>query len=288
MSIEAINWALNDAPGVPASLVAVLIGLANHARPDGTGAFPSQGTLAEYARKSDRAVRNDLKELMRLKLIVVSKDQRQAMHIRADVRPVVYDLPIHLKKDTTGSQLPPGSTLPVVIAKNEDETGQDGSTTGSTVPPGSGLPPGSTASNDRKPTSDEPTTKPTTKKTSSSSTPKRGTRIPADFKITPEMEAWGRANAPNIDGTRETQKFINYDTAAPGAKGVKLDWVATWRNWILNADDRQPRSSPQSASTPVVAAVPWCGTCSNPARQIENHIGALIPCPTCSPHRRTP
>jgi hypothetical protein len=78
----------------------------------------------------------------------------------------------------------------------------------------------------------------------SSSRTKRGTRIPDDFAVTPEMVAWARENAPTIDGQRETTKFINYYQALAGAKGVKLDWVATWRNWMLNAAERAPKGKP--------------------------------------------
>jgi hypothetical protein len=55
MSIEAINWALNKAP-IPtdrkdaSSLASVLIGLANHADPDGRNAFPSVDRLTRYTR----------------------------------------------------------------------------------------------------------------------------------------------------------------------------------------------------------------------------------------------
>jgi vancomycin resistance protein YoaR len=31
---------------------------------------------------------------------------------------------------------------------------------------------------------------------------------------------------------REAQKFRDHWCATPGAKGTKLDWPATWRNWI--------------------------------------------------------
>ena len=55
MSIEAISWALNFAPvpadrgGQPSSACKfVLVGLANHAGPDGTAAFPSVATLVRY------------------------------------------------------------------------------------------------------------------------------------------------------------------------------------------------------------------------------------------------
>ena len=55
MSIQAISWALYLAP-VPAdrggqssgACTFVLAGLANHAGPDGPGAFPSVATLIRY------------------------------------------------------------------------------------------------------------------------------------------------------------------------------------------------------------------------------------------------
>lgn len=64
---------------------------------------------------------------------------------------------------------------------------------------------------------------------------KRGTRIPDDFTVTDPMVAWARDRVPQVDGRLETEKFVNYWRAQPGQKGTKLDWDATWRNWMLNA-----------------------------------------------------
>ena len=58
------------------------------------------------------------------------------------------------------------------------------------------------------------------------------------------MVAWARANCPNVDGQRETMKFINYWQAKAGRDGVKLDWPATWRNWMMNAAERAPQGKP--------------------------------------------
>jgi hypothetical protein len=118
MSVEAVTWALSDAPDVPPQCLAVLIGLANHAHPDGRGAYPSQETLAHYARKSVRSVRTDLAELERLGLI------RRAL--RSGRRVVVWDLAIERRRpaahpvDKPAGHVPerqcasaqPGSTLP--------------------------------------------------------------------------------------------------------------------------------------------------------------------------------
>ncbi|OKI53801.1 helix-turn-helix domain-containing protein [Micromonospora sp. CB01531] len=97
MSIEAVSWALSEAPDVPPSCLAVLIGLANHAHADGRGAFPSQERLAFYARKSVRAVRNDLAELARVGLIRRG-DQRHASLLPADRRPIVWDLAMQRRR----------------------------------------------------------------------------------------------------------------------------------------------------------------------------------------------
>lgn len=72
---------------------------------------------------------------------------------------------------------------------------------------------------------------------------KRGTRIPDDFTVTPDMVAWAKDRAPNIDGRRETEKFVNYWRAKSGANATKLDWPATWRNWIMRAGENAPAAA---------------------------------------------
>lgn len=80
---------------------------------------------------------------------------------------------------------------------------------------------------------------------------KRGTRIPDDFAVTPEMVAWAVENCPGLDGRTETEKFVNYWRSKTGKDATKLDWEATWRNWLLNARDRfGTRASP---GAPTVA-----------------------------------
>jgi IclR helix-turn-helix domain. len=84
---------------------------------------------------------------------------------------------------------------------------------------------------------------------------KRGRRIPDDFAISPAMREWAMANVPQLAGSRETEKFINYWRAKAGAGGVKLDWDRTWRNWMLNAVDRLgARASPSTAPEKIPRA----------------------------------
>lgn len=73
-----------------------------------------------------------------------------------------------------------------------------------------------------------------------SSTPrKRGTRIQEDFEVTQPMQQWAATKAPGIDLGLETEKFINYWVAKSGRDATKVDWTATWRNWMLNAKPAQ-------------------------------------------------
>ncbi|WP_442933824.1 helix-turn-helix domain-containing protein [Micromonospora sp. CPCC 205556] len=105
MSVEAVSWALNDAPDVPPSCLAVLIALANHADAKGAAAYPSQERLAHYARKSTRSVRSDLATLERLGLIRRG-DQRHVSQLPTDRRPVVWNLAMERRR-TAPSLLEP-------------------------------------------------------------------------------------------------------------------------------------------------------------------------------------
>jgi hypothetical protein len=68
-----------------------------------------------------------------------------------------------------------------------------------------------------------------------SPTPKKGTRIPDTFFLTVGMRSWAKEKGLPVDLIIETEKFCNYWRAKTGRDATKLDWEATWRNWILNA-----------------------------------------------------
>ena len=92
----------------------------------------------------------------------------------------------------------------------------------------------------------------------SSSLPKpkgRGTRLDASWTLPAEGRAYAAGlgvPAPVIE--REAEKFRDFWIAKPGTGGVKLDWDATWRNWIRRAaDDRgYAPAEPTSTGPPVV------------------------------------
>lgn len=65
---------------------------------------------------------------------------------------------------------------------------------------------------------------------------KRGHRLPDDWRPRPDdlTEAMRRLGGP-FAAEQELLKFHDYWKAQPGQRAVKLDWDATWRNWIRNA-----------------------------------------------------
>jgi uncharacterized protein YdaU (DUF1376 family) len=69
----------------------------------------------------------------------------------------------------------------------------------------------------------------------SESARKRGARLPEDWA--PNAADWREATEKlgEHGSVFELKKFRDHWKAAAGQRGVKLDWDATWRNWIRNA-----------------------------------------------------
>lgn len=63
----------------------------------------------------------------------------------------------------------------------------------------------------------------------------RATRLPADWFPSDELRAKALQHLSPSAVALETTKFKNYWAGVGGAKGAKLDWGATFDNWILNA-----------------------------------------------------
>ncbi|NUK74672.1 helix-turn-helix domain-containing protein [Streptomyces lunaelactis] len=91
MSFEAVLWATNDAPIANVNEFAVLTMLAEKADPDGCNAFPSRPTIAARTTVDPKTVLRALQS-MEARGLIAQGDQRAAEYIRADRRPVVYDL----------------------------------------------------------------------------------------------------------------------------------------------------------------------------------------------------
>ena len=76
----------------------------------------------------------------------------------------------------------------------------------------------------------------------------RGTRLPDGWQPDQALADWTRANAPAAANALEVDRFRDYWTAQPGAKGRKTDWAATWRNWARRCQEQAP--APHRAPAP--------------------------------------
>ncbi len=80
----------------------------------------------------------------------------------------------------------------------------------------------------------------------------RGSRLSADWKPSADDLAYAAEQGFDERAAHEIANgFTDYWHAQPGQKGVKLDWPATWRNWIRRERrpvPRHPRNGGLSAA----------------------------------------
>jgi len=155
-----------------------------------------------------------------------------------------YCTAFHLtaRRDSTGAKQAPSKPLPSQEQEQEQEQKQDLAPQPSLLPSDPPAPPAAP--------------RPPSPPSASAAAP-RGTRLPADWKLTKSLAEEARrvrsdaglAPLTDVELRAEGAKFRDHWHAAAGAKGVKLDWPATWRNWIRNARPAMP-----FAGAPPVAA----------------------------------
>lgn len=71
-------------------------------------------------------------------------------------------------------------------------------------------------------------------------TDNRGTRLPIDWQPTKEHIDFCKSERPELDAVKVAEQFKDYWVAKAGSAGVKLDWMATWRNWVRNQKSLTP------------------------------------------------
>jgi uncharacterized protein YdaU (DUF1376 family) len=79
-----------------------------------------------------------------------------------------------------------------------------------------------------------PSPSPTPLKTKAKAEEARATRLPADWAPSESDVAFCRDERPDLLPSNVANQFRDYWVAQPGAKGRKMDWPATWRNWVRN------------------------------------------------------
>jgi uncharacterized protein YdaU (DUF1376 family) len=63
----------------------------------------------------------------------------------------------------------------------------------------------------------------------------RGSRLPENWIPSSEVQSFAVERLGVEGAAEELDKFRDYWLAAPGQKGLKLDWDRTWRNWCRNS-----------------------------------------------------
>jgi len=84
----------------------------------------------------------------------------------------------------------------------------------------------------------------------------KGARLPLDWHPSEDLAEWAVRERPNLDYLRTIDSFKDYWKAQPGQRGVKLDWNATFRNWVRKEIEPKPGSKPASKMI--------CTTCKKP------------------------
>lgn len=115
MSLDGMIWAVKDAPVANCEEHAVLSVMADEADEAGCGVLLSVRTISERSKVSEREVARCIKDMFDRKLLGLG-DQSKALYIRADRRPIVYDLLIpyswfgrieRVNRNREQKQLPP-------------------------------------------------------------------------------------------------------------------------------------------------------------------------------------
>lgn len=90
----------------------------------------------------------------------------------------------------------------------------------------------------------------------------RGFRLSDHLKANGSMpecpeEYRAAAEALGVEASDQWPRFYDYWLAQPGQKGVKLDWLATWRNWCRKSvdDGRNGRGPPRHQPRSKVAEI---------------------------------
>ncbi len=76
----------------------------------------------------------------------------------------------------------------------------------------------------------------------------RATRIPDEFTVTDEMQAWVQRDCPAVNWRSETESFVDWAKSCGTQKAIKSDWVRAWRNW-MRREQKTSSSSRQPART---------------------------------------
>ncbi|GAD09176.1 uncharacterized protein conserved in bacteria [Gluconobacter frateurii NBRC 103465] len=86
---------------------------------------------------------------------------------------------------------------------------------------------------------------------------KRACRLPENWHPSPEQIQFARENG--VDPVKTAAVFRDYWLGVPGSRGSKLDWDATWRNWVRRDQDIRPTARATQADRRAAVNAAWAG-----------------------------
>ena len=102
----------------------------------------------------------------------------------------------------------------------------------------------------------------------------RGSRLSPDLVFPNDWMTFCYQTRPDLDPKKTFEQFKDYWIAKAGQQGVKLDWFATWRNWV-----RSQNQAPVNKADQVFTTVPSRFERDPALIEVENKLKEAVPMP---------
>jgi hypothetical protein len=260
MSVEALSWAWRQHLGGDAVAKHVLICLADWANDHGDGfqvCWHCQASIAARVEVSRETVRRALKRLEERGII------RRRQRFKADGSRASDVITLELNWRAPDSPVPSAPAVPSPRRTTPQSKGTPSPHIEGTSPRSEGTVPSDVGSNPNKPKrnltsslrsdvtarADTPVGSQEARQDSSRT---KASRLPEDWQLPAEWADWalGEFAVSRSEIADTAAGFRDYWCGKPGAQALKLDWLATWRNWCRKEFRRKRRevSAPQAAT----------------------------------------
>jgi hypothetical protein len=105
---------------------------------------------------------------------------------------------------------------------------------------------------DARPETETETETETEKRQSRGDARPRGTRLQPDWIPSEDQKRFAKEERPDLDLKTVADSFRDYWVSRAGKEASKLDWNATWRNWVRNQ-----RAAKAGTASNTVVATDW-------------------------------
>lgn len=231
MSWQACAWAIGQKTGSPARKI-VLILLANRADEEGKNVFISQSRIAREGEMSTKSVRAHLKALEDMGII--RRDERRREDGSRSTDLIELNMSGEISQGENIS--PPTENISSGGDESSGGVGKNRALGGENI---SGLEPSINLNSNRN---------------NNSAGAKKGSRLKSGTPLSQEFIEEARRVCPDwtdVEIADCWEEFVDYWCAVSGKAGIKVDWLATWRNRLkspLNIVNQQRRMNSRGKS----------------------------------------